>query len=55
MSNKLGYHIDVLAGGDYTSETTAVATTANYVIWEVDPADSTNHIVSIYESEVWGV
>lgn len=53
-SNLLGYHTD-LADEDETDENSAVTTTAQYAIWGVDPNDSGNQIVSIYESQVFGV
>jgi len=53
-SNLLGYHTDI-ADEDETDENTAATTTAQYYIWGVDPSDSGNQIVSIYESEVFGV
>lgn len=53
-SNLAGYKIDI-ADEDNTDENTAAATTAQYNIWGVDPEDSANHIVNIYESQVFGV
>lgn len=53
-SNLLGYYID-LADEDETSESSAATTTCQYLIHGVDPKDSGNHIVSVYESAVFGV
>lgn len=53
-SNLLGYKTDIV-DEDNTDESTAATTTAQYYIWGVDIADSGNHIVNIYESEVFGV
>jgi len=53
-SNLLGYHTDI-ADEDNTDEDTAALTTAQYTIWGVDPDDSGNQVVSIYESQVFGV
>ena len=53
-SNLLGYHTDIV-DEDNTDESSAVTTTAQYTIWGVDPADSGNQIVSVYESQVFGV
>lgn len=53
-SNLLGYHTD-LADEDNTDESTAATTTAQYAIWGVDPGNSANHVISIYESQVFGV
>ena len=53
-SNLLGYMTDIL-DEDNTDESTAVTTTAQYAIWGVDPLDSGNQIVSIVESQMFGV
>lgn len=53
-SNLLGYMTDI-ADEDNTDETSAVTTTAQYFIWGLDPVDSTNHVVNIVESNVFGV
>lgn len=53
-SNLVGYHVD-LADEDNTDESTAATTTAQYFIWGVDPEDAANHVVNIYESQVYGV
>lgn len=53
-SNLLGYHTDI-ADASTTDESTAATTTAQYTIWGVDPEDSGNQVVSIYESVVFGV
>lgn len=53
-SNLSGYKVD-LASEDSTDESTAATTTAQYNIWGVDPEDATNHVVSIYESQAFGV
>jgi hypothetical protein len=53
-SNLIGYHINA-ASESQLSESSAVATTAQYMIWGTDPADSTRDIVNIYQSVVFGV
>lgn len=53
-SNLLGYKVD-LASATATDESTAATTTCQYTIWEVDSVTTTNHIVSIYESQAFGV
>jgi hypothetical protein len=53
-SNLLGYFQD-LADEDTLDESTAATTTAQYFGWGVDPANSANAIVNIYESLVFGV
>ncbi len=53
-SNLLGYHTDI-KNENSTDESTAVTTTAQYFIWGVDPANSGNQVVNIYESLVFGV
>lgn len=52
-SNLAGYFTDI-ADEDETDESTAATTTAQYFIWGVDPADSGNQMVNIYESQVFG-
>ena len=54
-SNKLGWHTDLITGGDYTDEDTVTPGTAQYAIHGLDPVDSTNQIVNIYESQIFGV
>lgn len=46
------YHMDV-ADEDTLDESTAATTSAQYLTWGVDPNDSGNAIVSIYESQVF--
>lgn len=53
-SNLSGYNTDI-ASATATDEDTAVATTAQYHIWGVDPNVSANQIVSILESQAFGV
>lgn len=53
-SNLLGYFTDI-SDEDNTAENSATTTTCQYFIWGVDPEDSGNHIVNIYESQVLGV
>jgi len=53
-SNLLGYHTDI-ADEDETDENTAATGTAQLFIWGVDPADSGNQVVNIYESVISGV
>lgn len=53
-SDLAGYKVD-LADEDNTDESTAATTTAQYNIWGVDPDNSANHVVNIYESNVYGV
>lgn len=47
------YHLD-LADEDDLDESTAATTAAQYLTWGVDPNDSGNVIVSIFESQVFG-
>lgn len=53
-SNLLGYTQDI-ADEDTLDESTAVTTTGQYMGWGVDPANSANAVVNIYESLVFGV
>lgn len=53
-SNLMGYFTDI-ADEDETDESTASTSAAQYFIWGVDPMDSGNQIVNIYESQVLGV
>ena len=53
-SNLAGYFIDI-SDEDNTSESSTTTTTCQYFIWGVDQEDSANHIVNIYESQVFGV
>lgn len=46
------YHLD-LADEDTLDESTAATTTAQYLTWGVDPSDSGNVIVSIFESQIF--
>lgn len=52
-SNLLGYYTDI-ATEKLTDETSALTTGCQYFIHGVDPLDSGNQIVSIYESLVFG-
>ena len=49
-----GYFIDI-ADEESTDESSAVTTTAQYAIRGVDPEDSGNHLVHVYESLFFGV
>lgn len=53
-SNLSGYNTDI-ASATATDEDTAATTTAQYHIHGVDPLNSANQIVSILESQVFGV
>ncbi len=53
-SNLAGYTQD-LTDEDTLSESSAVATTGQYMGWGVDPLLATQAIVNIYESQVFGV
>lgn len=53
-SNLLGYTQD-LADEDTLDESTAATTTGQYMGWGVDPLNSAQAIVNIYESQVFGV
>ncbi len=53
-SNLLGYTQD-LSDEDTLLETSAVATTGQYMGWGVDANNSANAVVNIYESQVFGV
>ncbi len=53
-SDLMGYHID-LADEDETDENTATTGTAQYTQHGVDPANSSNQVVNIYESVIFGV
>jgi len=53
-SNLLGYHTDI-EDEDETDEDTATTATAQYTIHGVDPLDSGNQVVNIYESVIFGV
>lgn len=53
-SNLSGYKMDI-ADEDELDESTAAATTAQYSTWGVDPENSANAVVNIYESQVFGV
>lgn len=53
-SNLAGYTQD-LADEDNLDESTAAVTTGQYMGWGVDPEDSANAILNIYESQVYGV
>lgn len=53
-SNLLGYTQD-LTDEDTLDESTAVTTTGQYMGWGVDPNNSANAVVNIFESQVFGV
>lgn len=53
-SNLSGYNQD-LADKDTLDESTAALTTAQYHGWGVDPENSAQAVVNIYESQVFGV
>lgn len=53
-SNLIGYKTDI-ADEESTDESTATTGTAQYDILGVDPEDSGNHLVHIYESQFFGV
>lgn len=53
-SNLDGYNMD-LADEDTLDESTAATTTAQYHGWGVDPNNTAQAIVNIYESSVFGV
>ncbi len=53
-SNLIGYTQD-LADKDTLSESSALTTTGQYMGWGVDPENSAQAIVNIYESQVFGV
>lgn len=48
----LGYYVDA-ADEFQTDEDTGASTVAQFYIWGLDPKDSTKHVVSIFESEVF--
>lgn len=52
-SNLNGYKTDI-AGEDSTSESSAITGTAQYNILGVDPYNTANQLVNIYESVVFG-
>lgn len=53
-SNLAGYKLD-LTDEDTLAETSAVLTTAQYNNWGVNPENTAQAIVNIYESQVFGV
>lgn len=53
-SNLLGYTQDLI-DEDTLSESTALTTTGQYMGWGVDPRNSAQAVVNIYESQVFGV
>lgn len=53
-SNLSGFKTDI-TNETTTDESTATASTAQYNIWGVDPENSANQIVNIFESQVFGV
>lgn len=53
-SNLMGYKIN-LADANQLSESSTTTTTLQYNTWGVDPANSANAVVNIYESQVSGV
>lgn len=53
-SNLLGYHTDIVSASA-TDESSAITATAQYAIHGVDPMETGNQVVNIYESQVFGV
>lgn len=53
-SNLAGYTQD-LSDEDTLSESSAATTTGQYMGWGVDPANTAQAIVNIYESQIFGV
>jgi hypothetical protein len=53
-SNLAGYRMD-LTDEDTLDESTATTSTAQYNTWGVDPNNSAQAVVNIYESQVFGV
>lgn len=53
-SNLAGYTMD-LADEDTLSESSAATTTGQYFGWGVDPENTAQAVVNIYESQVFGV
>lgn len=53
-SNLMGYFQDIV-DEDTLDESTAATTAAQYFGWGVDPNNSANALVNIYESQVFGV
>lgn len=53
-SNLAGYTQDI-ASAVTLDESTAVTTTGQYMGWGVDPNNSSNAVVNIFESQVFGV
>lgn len=53
-SNLAGYRMD-LTDEDTLDESTAATTTAQYNTWGVDPNNSAQAVVNIFESQVFGV
>lgn len=53
-SNLAGYRMD-LTDEDTLDETSSTTSSAQYATWGVDPLNSSNAIVNIYESQVFGV
>lgn len=53
-SNLAGYTQDLL-DEDQLDESSALTTTGQYMSYGVDPSDSANVIVNVYESQVFGV
>ena len=49
-----GFRMD-LADEDTLSESSVITGTAQYNTWGADPADATQAIVNIYESQVFGL
>lgn len=53
-SNLAGYRMD-LVDEDTLDESTAATTTAQYNTWGVDPANSAQAVVNVFESQVFGL
>lgn len=53
-SNLLGYKMD-LTDEDTLDESSAITATAQYNTWGVDPGNSAQAVVNVYESLVFGV
>lgn len=53
-SDLAGYRMDLI-DEDTLDESTAATSTAQYNTWGLDPGDSTQAIVNIYESSVFGL
>ena len=53
-SNLAGYRMD-LTDEDTLDESTAATTTAQYATWGLDPVNTARPIVTVYESQVFGL